>query len=126
MLYVVCCMFIVHCSLFIVHCSLFIVHCSRLHVVCCMVYVVCCMLHDVWLELDAACYLCMLCMLYMLCASMLCMLCAYYRRGATGFTIAQTVMMLCCVLTQGLCWAHFTPSHTTFSSLHSTLLSGLG
>ena len=25
-----------------------------------------------------------------------------------------------------LCWAHFTPSHTTFSSLHSTLLSGLG
>ena len=35
------------------------------------------------------------------------------------FTIAQTVIMLCCVLTQGLCWAHFTPTHTALlSALH--------
>ena len=28
-------------------------------------------------------------------------------------------MMLCCVLTQGLCWAHFTPTHTALlSALH--------
>ena len=31
----------------------------------------------------------------------------------------QSVIMLCCVLTQGLCWAQFTPTHTALlSALH--------
>jgi hypothetical protein len=33
--------------------------------------------------------------------------------------LLQSVMMLCCVLTQGLCWAHSTSTHTALlSALH--------
>ena len=42
--------------LYVVCCKLSVV-CCMLYVVFCMLYAVCCMLHDIWLELDSACYI---------------------------------------------------------------------